>query len=495
MQFKLQKIIRWTVFLLVGLPAFSFGQNALTLEEAMEIALKNSPDIISAELNMTISEENLNARNAAMKSHFSFQVMPLYYSQRRAFNDLVAQWNTNKSFSSAGEFVISQPIVLTDGNISLRNRLEYSDINSEYTDFRNQGYNNDLYLVLTQPLFTYNKLKMDLKRLRLDLENATLSYAIQRMYLEMQVTQYFYEVYQKQMALNIAEDEYENQKTSLEIIRSKVIAGLSPQEELYQAELNTETSRSNLQNSQVDLENTKDRFKQQIGIDLDLDFYVETDIQYTLVNVDLNKAIQHGLESRLELQQREISVKNSYNNLTESKAINAFKGDLSLSVGLFGENAELTNVYEHPVRSPNVAVSFNIPIWDWGERRSRIKVAEASIKLQELAFENQKTNIELAIRQSYRRLQNLALQIEIAEQSLKNAELTYEINLERYKNGDLTSMDLGLFQNQLSERKMNLSNSLISYKLELLNMKIQSLWDFPNDASFVPLNLQRNLIK
>jgi outer membrane protein TolC len=86
------------------------------------------------------------------------------------------------------------------------------------------------------------------------------------------------------------------------------------------------------------------------------------------------------------------------------------------------------------------------------------------------------------------------MQIEIARQNEKNAQLTYEINQERYKNGDLTGMDLNLFQNQLSEKKMNLANSLISYKLELLNMKIQSLWDFENNTSFVPKELQENLL-
>ena len=56
-------------------------------------------------------------------------------------------------------------------------------------------------------------------------------------------------------------------------------------------------------------------------------------------------------------------------------------------------------------------------------------------------------------------------------------------------------MDLGRYQNQLSEKKINLINSLISYKIELLNMKIQSLWDFENNTSFVPKEVQENLGK
>jgi outer membrane protein len=84
----------------------------------------------------------------------------------------------------------------------------------------------------------------------------------------------------------------------------------------------------------------------------------------------------------------------------------------------------------------------------------------------------------IGIRKVYRNLQNLENQILIAEQNVKNATLTYDINLERYKNGDLTSIDLNRFQSQLSEKKSTYADALINYKIELLNLKILSLYDF-----------------
>ena len=96
------------------------------------------------------------------------------------------------------------------------------------------------------------------------------------------------------------------------------------------------------------------------------------------------------------------------------------------------------------------------------------------------------------IRAVYRSLQNLLNQIEIAKQGVKNAQLTYEVNVERYKNGDLTGMDLNLYQTQLSEQKLSLTQALIDYKLELLNMKIQTLWDFEQDMSYFPEDIINN---
>jgi hypothetical protein len=49
-------------------------------------------------------------------------------------------------------------------------------------------------------------------------------------------------------------------------------------------------------------------------------------------------------------------------------------------------------------------------------------------------------------------------------------------------------MDLNLIQNQLSQRKIDLVNSMISYKFSLLDLKIESLWDFEkNQPALMPV--------
>lgn len=114
------------------------------------------------------------------------------------------------------------------------------------------------------------------------------------------------------------------------------------------------------------------------------------------------------------------------------------------------------------------------------------------MKSQEINLDEQKKQIIIDIRQVYRNLQNQVNQIEIARQSERNAQLTYEINLERYENGDLTGMDLNLYQTQLSNQKISYAQALINYKIELLNMKIQSLYDFEKDQPIIPIELYKN---
>lgn len=467
-----------TIILSQFLVTPTHGQRTLNLDEAIKIAQVSSRDIKKSMLNLYGNQRSLDAQRASLKSRFALDITPFDYDRNRSFVNLFSRWNTTEDYNSFANLSVSQPIVATDGTISLINRFGYRDNYSEFQDVRTKTYSNNLYLQLDQPIFTYNRTKMQLKELELNLENAQISNALQLLSLEQSVTQSFYTFYQRQNNLNIAKDEYENQKISYEITKNKVDADLLAQEELYQAELNLATSKSTVENNQVLLDNAADDFKLLLGLDLTESLAVEVDINFVTREVDLNKAIQFGLERRMELRQRAIDIERSQFELIRTKALNEFKGAVSLSVGVFGDNEHAPNVYEVPAVNPRIAVSFSIPIFDWGENRARMDAANANREMRKVDLEIEKNDIMINIRKVYRNLQNLENQIMIAEQNVKNAQLTYDINLERYRNGDLTSIDLNRFQSQLSEKKGSLADALINYKMELLNLKILSLYDF-----------------
>lgn len=482
--YKLTILILVLCFLL---PKAATAQRTLTLDEAIKIAQTSSPDIKKSKLNLFGNRKSLDAQRAAMKSRFSLDITPFDFNRTRSFNDLFSQWNTNEDLNSFANFSVSQPISATDGTVSLINRLGYRDNYSEFQDIRTKTYSNNLYVQLDQPIFTYNRNKLQLQELTLNLENAQISNALQLLTLERNVTQSFYSFYQSQNSLEIASDEYENQKISFEITQNKVDADLQAKEELYQAELNLATSKSTLENNQVILANAADDFKLLLGLDLIEDITVDVDINFITQQVNLDQAIEHALENRMELRQRNIDIERSQFELTRTRSLNEFKGSVSLSVGVFGDNENAIDVYNSPAVNPRVAISFNIPIWDWGENKARLEASNANLEISKVDLEVQRNNIIINIRKVYRSLQNLENQIEIAEQNVKNAELTYDINLERYKNGDLTSIDLERFQSQLSEKKSAQADALINYKIELLNLKVLSLYDFENQQPVINL--------
>jgi len=463
------------------------AQTILTLEQSMAIAEKNSPTLQNSLFSLERTTQLLYAQRAALKSNFSMTVNPVIYSNSRQFDNRTSTWYTNNRFSTGGIFSVSQPILATDGVLALSNNFTWNANTSSAAGAQeNRSFLNNLSLSLTQPLFTYNRTKVTIKTLELNNENAMLNYAIQRLALEKNVAQYFYNVYLAQMSMTIRQDELDNSQKSYDIIKNKVDAGLSALGELYQAEVSLASAKSGVESSRVSLDNAKDILKQYIGLDIFEDMTVMADVVVTPVEVDVKKALEHGLKSRMEIRQRNISVETSLFDMLAVKAQNEFRGDMRLSIGLTGDNKDLANLYETPTKSPAVSLGFNIPLYDWGEKKARIRSQEAVINTQRLNVTNQEIQIKVDIRQSIRNVGNLKNQIAIALVTQKNSQLTYDINLERYKNGDLTSLDLNLYQQQLSNSKMAYAQSMINYKVELLNLKIQSLYDFATNEPVIP---------
>ena len=494
--FAVSKWIYPSIFVLLNISIINVSaQTGLTLEQALTQAETSSPSIIKTRLSLIRSQENLNAQYAALKSNFSLNINPVSYSQNRAYQTSLSSYNTTKSLQSSGAFVISQPIVLTDATITLSDNFSYTDniSNELFKNSTGKIYNNDLSIKINQPLFTYNRTKLTLKELQLSLENTQINYALQLMSLEKSVTQSFYSVYQQQQSLDISDQAYLNMQKSYEISKNKVDAGISSQSEMFQAELNLATTRSDYENRQVSFENTKDDFKNQLGINLYDDILVIPNISVdTTVKVDIAFAIEQGLANRMELRQRQISIETSQFDLIQTKALNEFKGNLGLSFGFNGNNKLFKDMYDDPKNNENVSLSFQIPLWDWGEKKSRIRASEVSIESSKIDLTVEQNNIILSIRKSYRNLNNLLNQIDIARRSALNAQLTYDLNLEKYKNGDLTGMDLSIYQNQLSQNKLSYTNSLISYKIELLNLKILTLYDFEKKQPVIPVKTLKN---
>lgn len=478
------------VLVCLGLSTISYGQISLTIEKAMDMAEENSPDLRRSHMNLERYQQNLIAQRASLKSRFSLNLNPVSYNKSRSFDNRLSQWYTNENFSSSGTFQVDQPILWTDGVLSLINRFGWQSNNSNIDGTKNsdKAFSNDLYLQLSQPVFTYNKRKMELQQIEYDYENAHISYALQRLNTEKAITQQFYSVYMAQSQLAITREELTNAQQSYEIIRNKVEADLAARDELFQAEVNLASARSSLEEQQVSFENAKDQLKQTLGMNLNEDLLVFAEIRIKPVEVNLDKAIRHGLESRLELRQREIESKELAFDMIKTKALNEFKGDVTLSFGLIGDDRHIEKIYNNPTQNPRIAISFSVPIFDWGEKKARVKAQEVAQKINELEFHEDKVSIELNIRQTWRSLENLLSQIKIAEQNVENAQRTYDLNLTRYREGDITGMDMNQFQTQLSGKKIAHTQALINYKIELLNLKILSLYDFEHDVPIVPMD-------
>lgn len=85
-------------------------------------------------------------------------------------------------------------------------------------------------------------------------------------------------------------------------------AGLVAREELFQAEVNLATSESSVYTAEINYENAKDNFKLLLGVSLDEDIAVLPNTEVESITVNTEEAVKHGLDQRMELRQKQITL-------------------------------------------------------------------------------------------------------------------------------------------------------------------------------------------
>ena len=127
------------------------AQRLLTLQQAVNEALDKSPDIIQARLSLERSGENLNAQRASLKSNFRLNLTPYSFTRDRRYNEDIGKWIDVVNTVSTGTFSVDQPIIWTDGVISLNNHFGWQDSRSSLSENSSTtGFTNNLSLKLQQ---------------------------------------------------------------------------------------------------------------------------------------------------------------------------------------------------------------------------------------------------------------------------------------------------------------------------------------------------------
>ena len=200
------------------------------------------------------------------------------------------------------------------------------------------------------------------------------------------------------------------------------------------------------------------------------------------ITVALEKALSEALQRRTELRSDEISVQLSELSVRETDAASEVKGELFLSYGIFNRREKFRDAFQDFSNDRRATFELTMPLWDWGKNGAEVQAAQASLESNRLTQKNRVDLIKQEIRDVVRSLQSSQQRLEISRRSEELAEKSYKISLLKFENGDLSSQDLALEQNRLTQAKTNSLNAIIDYKQALADLRRKTLWDFEKDA-------------
>lgn len=507
------KICRLVSVLLAGVTIISFisfagtavAEQLLTLDQAIKVALEDGYQMKSIRLSLLSAEQNSLAARYRFRTNANLSFNTPNWSETMTqipVANALPVYNRLGAMKVQGQFNINQPLP-TDGTLTLRSQV-YQSRETNYfaendTELKRKDFLTSLSLVLIQPLFTYNRLQTGLKQAELNYENSRLSFNRTQLDVVYQVSQSFYSLYRQTRTYEINKETLDQTQKAYDLARLKFEAGLIPEVEALQVEVDLADAQATLFSAEADLNRQKDVFKQTLGLSLAEDVGVVTDITYAHFDVDLNKAIEYGLANRFEIREGEIAVALREINVMTTDANTEVKANLVASYDFTGRsdtslpfNTATSELFDSSWDDLNrrpgnrsIALTVTVPVWDWGVNKAEVASATANLRRAQIDLEEERKTIETGIREVVNSVKAAESRMEVLLKSQEVAQRTYDISLERFDTGEITSQDLALDSNRLSSAKLAYLNAYITYKLAVANLKRFTLWDFERNQSLV----------
>lgn len=503
--FTKKRIMTFSILLtLIGAVSFTVAQDVmvLTLDESINIALDESYEIKLLEQSNIIAELGLKSARAAFNTNITSTFSLPAFNEGFKLIEVTQGTPVPKQygdFKVQGAIDINQPMPwLPLGGGTLTFRSEAFQINSwdPALDLKSDRVFTSLRLFLNKPLFTINRLALNMKQAELAYERQSRTFKRSELDLVYNVTSAFLQFYQRAQQHEINLEKVARQDDIYQTTKNKFNAGLIAEVDAMQAEVDLIEFKNDLKTSEGALEAQEAFFKQLVGIPLNVKVKVITEMELKPIQVDLENAVAIALKSRSEIAEKEIDIEYQKISIKEIDARVSVEGNLTGYYDFSGYStlpygATTGELFEDSwtilQKTPNRGLTFNltIPIFDWGKNRADVHAAEAQLYQNELGLKNLYVTIEREVRDVVRTLYETFDRVQMLAKSKEVSEKSFDISLQRFANGDITSVELARASDQLNTAKLSYLTAYNTYKLSIADLKRKTLYDFENDRSLV----------
>lgn len=460
------------------------AQQSLSLMESIELASEKSYRMQNVSERYVAAKKTFEATALSLRTAVDLQLSMPNYSESLSsqFNPLTQRYEFYQISTTRVQSTLSlqQPVVWTGGTLSLSGFVFGRDQTSGLTGSQKtvRDYFSNFFVSYTQPLLTPNLHKLTLERAEISLSQAESDYVRAQLDIIYDVTEAFYAVYQNSQRVEFSRELVKQNEEAYQTAQNKLAAGLIPEVEMLQSEVDLVASRNDLLNLERELARAQNSFKLLVGISLQDEVILRTDLSHKSVRISPELAVRKALENRTDLMSTRRMQELRELEVDVAKSRRDFRFDVTATYGLNRNDASFSDVFNDFGRTRSVSLTVSVPLFDWGRNSREVEAAEAEHKSAMLTVDNLEQQIRQEILDLVNRIRVAGSRIQVLEKSVDVAQKGYDINLERFRTGTITRNDLAQAQQRLATAKVNNLAALVDYQLGLADLRRRTLWDF-----------------
>ena len=422
----------YMLFLLSFFPALQ-AQEKLSLENAVNMALKNNFDISIANNSSTISKVNNTSGNAGM---------------------------------------LPTVTLIGSGNYSLNNRYQK---NTDGTSVNSNSVSSTSVTAGAELSWTiFNGGKMFVTKSKLNEIQALgeIQYRDKVLQTLFNVIGAYYDVVRQNQQLKSINEALSYNKERVKISQAGYNAGSLIKTDLLQAKIDLNVALESQINQQFIIVQARKTLNQLLCVSKDSDLLVTDSIQlnYTPNRNDLIQRLNASNTSILSFQ-KQIDIA----NLAVKEFKSGYLPIVDFNAGYYFSQSTNTNASISQSRTvgPQVGGTLVIPLFSAGENKRKIAVARLESENANLDLQNIKLQVNILLENTLTDYENQQRLLEIETENNELALENIKISLERLRLGQSTSLEVHIAQEDYVQSNTRLIN--FRYNLKLSETKLKQL--------------------
>lgn len=329
-----------------------------------------------------------------------------------------------------------------------------------------------------QNALLYNELRWQKLIEPLTFEAAQRGYTEELEEAGLRAVELFFGALTAQVAVQIVQTNAANTDTLFRISKERFAIGKITENELLQLELNVLNTQNQLNEARVNLEVATQNLKRVLGIPLPVQLSFVPPEKVPSLRIAPERALEEAKANRKALLDFKTQRVEADRQIAEAKGANSLTLGVVANVGTQQTAAQLGAVYNNLQSRQFVGVNIDVPLQDWGFRKSQIKLAKANRELVEVTVKQEEMNFEQEIFLQALRFNQQAQQIGVAQKADTIAQRRLDITKERYLIGKISTTDLNIALNETAQARQNYINTLRAYWNTFYTLRRLTLFDF-----------------
>lgn len=461
----------------------------LTLDEAIRLAKLQSLASFRSKFMYVRSYWDFRSYKASKLPGLNLNTTPVAYSR-----SVSKEWDSNDQqyrfvgsetlYSDLG-LSLSQNITPTGGTLSVNSslsRLENNTLTGKTVGFTS----NPIDIVLSQPLYGFNRFKWEAKLKPLQFEQAKKTYLADLEALSQRAVNTFFNSVGAEIDLKIAETNLANADTLFNIGKGRFQIGTVTQDELLDLELSYLNAKIARTKAQVRLKQAQNILNSFLGFDKDLVIIplIPDDIPELKVNAD--QALELAKENNPEILSLEGSLIEAKRDIAIEKTTTGLSANLNANLGVIKNTDQFNELYNNPFEDGRgLSLSLRAPLVDWGVRRGKIQMAKSNQQVTEAEVKQALIDFEQDVIMRVLEFNLQEEQVSISAKADTVAQLGFNVTKQRFMIDKVDVLKLNAARNALDRSKREYINSLSEYWRGYYLIREITLYDFEREETLI----------